>query len=529
MKCPDCNEEYDDSFSYCPYCGLKKPGDSKELEESAAGAATKIGPDKESKPEKPETATHHIGWMPIVAIVVAVMALTGWVIAGIVIGSGTSSSEADTEEVAEKLIQNISDEDYDAIISQIDGSQSPLLGVLISEALGKEPMEVITAEDADELVEQPDVLEFLRQYFASLKKDLQMGNVKSLDSRRLEPDTHYVVAVYTFGSDMAFPLMEISSKDGWKIDLCAMLTAEARGMTPIYVIESVEALLEEPTEETVEKAIKILDATEGLEDYYDLWLQPEAESLLGDEVANDLEEGKKLTPVFDDLRERADKEMEGADSDDTARPETEPIPTVPGPEVQTFTGNGPGLSQVFEIGQGLSVFHFQLAGGNNSVTLLSESGQEISKVIESAGPITGSQAMGVSPGKYLFNVQTTGGWTLGVEEPVPVAAPFPPQTYDGSGYMATPFFQTKGGPMSITMNYRGTGDFVVTIMELNGNAVYLAANETGPYEGAITVSLKSEIYYLFNVESQGPWNLGIQPVEAASDEGPQSNRSTNLE
>ncbi|MBN2167723.1 MAG: hypothetical protein JW738_00645, partial [Actinobacteria bacterium] len=66
------------------------------------------------------------------------------------------------------------------------------------------------------------------------------------------------------------------------------------------------------------------------------------------------------------------------------------------------------------------------------------------------------------------------------------------------------------GPQDISMEYNGEGDFVVTIVELGGTAVELVANEKGPYAGNKEVSLRSGIYYLFDVQADGPWLIKIE-------------------
>ena len=144
------------------------------------------------------------------------------------------------------------------------------------------------------------------------------------------------------------------------------------------------------------------------------------------------------------------------------------------------------------------------------VTLSDQSGQDLETVAETERSLTGSKAVGVPAGTYFLRVQSSGSWTIGIEKPAPVSVPFPPQSYSAGGPLATPFFQTMGGPVTVTMNYQGSGNFVVVVLESGGRAVDLAANKTGPYQGAHLVSLRSEVNYLLNVEADGPWTIDIK-------------------
>jgi len=519
VNCTGCGKEYEDSFSFCPYCGKKKREESGAEPKARACPVPRVVPaptqdpsedvpagDKTSNDDKSPTEGPHIGWIPIAAIVIAVIAVVGWVLAGVFIGSGPSTDEVDTEAVAEDVIDNVTDENYDAISGDLDNSDMPLLGLLMSEATEQDPGGILILEPDADLRDRTMTREFGEGYFASIGKYLQKGNTKSINSRKLVPESHYVVGGHSFDSDIAFPLMEINARDGWKVDLSALLLMSSGGTTSLYVINSVEALLADPTRESCDKAIEILEAASGLEEKYDLWLMPEAESLLTSETVSGLTEGKKLAQRFDGLLVKAEEVKKTAStSEDTSIGETEPQPPKP-----PITGDGDTISPPFDLDQGLVVFHFDYqAEGHFSATILTESGQQVDRLECVQGPMVGSKAVGVPAGTYVLDVKAQGPWSVGIEEPAPVAVQYPPLTYGAEGSMATPFFQTNGGPLLFTMDYAVSGDFVVTVMEAGGNSVALLANETGPFQSFKIISLRSDVNYLLNVEADGPWTMSI--------------------
>ncbi|MBK5092099.1 MAG: hypothetical protein JJE48_01100 [Actinobacteria bacterium] len=472
----------------------------------------------ESK-ETPETSpefihfkiTEHIGIMPMILIAIAVLAVAGWVLAAVFIGTGKTSAETASEDATQELIQDVTDGDYGAILEQVDTSDLPLLGLLISETTERAPEEIHIFEPDADLKKSRVAEEFVRGYFPTLKKSLSEGNIKSLDSNKLS-NGQCLVAVYSFDRPDPYPIMMIKSGDDWKLDLSAMLVMTNAGETSSYVIDSARELLKNPTEEDAARALAIMEAAEGLEEKYDLWLEPRAKSLLPVEVASGIARGKALASEFEGLLDEAKatlKKVTGSEESTESTPEPEPIP-IP-PEIKTIEGEGEQVTAPLELKQGLAIIHFEHPGaGRFTVTLMDGKGSPLGQVADYLGSVSGSQALGVAEGTYMFKVESLGPWKVGTEEPMPAQAPYPPQTFTGEGPIATPFFQTRGGPITVKMEHAVDGDFVVTIVELGGNAVALMAHEDGPFSGSKLVSLKSGIFYLLNVGTRGPWSITIE-------------------
>jgi hypothetical protein len=513
MICIGCNKDFDDSFTYCPHCGRRRSqagGGKEPYEDSSALESARPSRTAETGEgdEGGKTGSQTIGWVPVVAIAVAVIAVIGWVMAGVFLKTGPTSDEADTERLAEQLIDNITDKNCDAVFDQLSTDENSLLGILVSESLQSGPKEILTLDSDTDLKENRVTRDFIESYFTSRRKDLTKGNVKSLDSRKLEEGEYYVVAVYSFGRETAYPLMEVKTGDGWKIDMSALLVRDDKGAASQYVIDSVEALLSDPSRENARKAIDILKASEGLEAKYDLWLRPESTSLLDAEEISGVTQGKRLTDRFEGLMikaEEVEKRSTGKSDEADVEPSPEATPRPP------LTGEGTMVTAPFELEQGLVVFHMEYQGSDEfSAILMSPDGVTMKRLTDSTGPLTGSQAVGVSGGQYTIQVQASGGWTIGIDESVPTEVSYPPQTWSGAGPFATPFFQTGGGPLLVRMEYQGWGPFVVTVMEIGGNSVALLANEWGSFEGSTVVSLRSEVTYLLNVEAEGDWSITVE-------------------
>ncbi len=512
MKCPNCDKECEEFRECCPHCGksTKAPEPPPPATSGPPGVSGGSKPDEEKPEQVRFKLSDHMGRTTMVLIVIAVLAVAGWVLAAIFIGTGNISDETSVETATERLIEYVTDGDYDSILRAIDMSDPQLLGILISETTERSPQEIVIYQPDVELVSSRIAGEFIRSYFPTLKTSLAKSNIDYLDSQKLS-DGQYLVAVHSFDRPEPFPLIMIKSGDTWKLDLNAMLVMDNDGQTSRYVTDSVRALLAEPNKENASKAVAIMDSVISLDQKYDLWLEPAAKALLPVEVANGISRGKKLISGFPDLREEAEAALEEVSGSKEPSTEPEPEPTPIPPEMVTIEGEGSQVTDKFDLKQGLATIHFDHEReGRFRLTILDSEEQPLGQVADYYGEISGSQAVGLAEGTYALKVETRGPWTVGVEEPTPAQAPYPPQSFNGEGPVATPFFQTKGGPVSFKMEHGGNSGFVVTVIELGGNAAALMANASGPFQASKLVSLKAGIFYLLNVEATGPWAITIE-------------------
>jgi len=200
-----------------------------------------------------------------------------------------------------------------------------------------------------------------------------------------------------------------------------------------------------------------------------------------------------------------------ADTQPSAPPATPPAAPAQ-PEVRTLQGSGNQATQAFNLRGGLAIFHMQgTSSGNFAVELMSQATGQLDALLANViGNYSGSQAIGVSPGTYVFNITSEGPWTIGIEEPRPTTAASTPQTFSGSTPMASGFFTASNGLATFTMNHQGDGNFSVQVFDTEGNMVDLPANEIGPYQGSQAVSLGAGDIYILNVEANGPWSVQVQ-------------------
>jgi hypothetical protein len=127
----------------------------------------------------------------------------------------------------------------------------------------------------------------------------------------------------------------------------------------------------------------------------------------------------------------------------TQPPATEAPTTAPlaAPRPQTISGRGKTATKAFRVTDGMTVFRFQHRGQSNFIVgLLTSRGEEIDNLVNEIGTINGSTARAVEAGRYLFNVEADGPWSIRIEQPRPGSGRGLPTTARGKG-RAPAFFQ----------------------------------------------------------------------------------------
>lgn len=97
-------------------------------------------------------------------------------------------------------------------------------------------------------------------------------------------------------------------------------------------------------------------------------------------------------------------------------------------------------------------------------------------------------------------------------EPEPEPEPQPKRIIlSGSGPEATRPFQLEPGLTVIFMQHQGNGNFIVDLLDENGNSVAPmgVANVIGPFEGSIPVQITQGGQHLLDVQNAGQWQIGI--------------------
>ncbi len=176
----------------------------------------------------------------------------------------------------------------------------------------------------------------------------------------------------------------------------------------------------------------------------------------------------------------------------------------------TLSGSGQQATQQFTLQQGLSVFTMQNSGQSNFIVhLLNSSGNTVEGLANVIGSFSGSQAVKISvQGSYLLNVDSDGPWTITITQPRTTSAPSS-ANLSGRGPEATAFFSLSSGLHMFAFTHDGSSNFIVHLLDKNGNSVESLVNEIGAYSGSKAEYISSGIY-LLNVEADGNWAVQIQ-------------------
>jgi len=198
----------------------------------------------------------------------------------------------------------------------------------------------------------------------------------------------------------------------------------------------------------------------------------------------------------------------------TATPVPPPPPTatpVPPPAGHTLSGQGQQATQTFQLVGGLAVFRMTHSGGSNFIVwLMNDRGEEVELLANEIGSFSGAVAVGVEAGNYLLDITADGPWTVRIEEPRPVSAPPPPQTFTGRGQDISPFFGLSAGLARFTMTHDGASNFIVWLLDANGEPVDLLVNEIGPFNGSKAAGIDVGRIYLLNITADGNWVINVE-------------------
>ena len=94
-----------------------------------------------------------------------------------------------------------------------------------------------------------------------------------------------------------------------------------------------------------------------------------------------------------------------------------------------------------------------------------------------------------------------------------VGAPLPPKPtadyFSGSTDTATEFIYIEQNIFGISATHDGSSNFVVWLVDINGNEIDLLFNEIGNYEGSHYIPVVQGLY-AFNIDAGGSWTLTIE-------------------
>ncbi len=184
----------------------------------------------------------------------------------------------------------------------------------------------------------------------------------------------------------------------------------------------------------------------------------------------------------------------------------------PAPQPINLSGSNQQATQQFQLQAGLSVFTYSYSGSGNFIAyLMDNNGNEITSVANTIGSSNGSIAVNIpSAGSYLINVQAAqGSWNFNITQPRPSTAPST-TSFNGNGQQATSLFYLSSGLHVFQTSNSGSGNFIVYLLDQNGNVVDSVANSIGSSNGSQAEGIDSSGIYLLSVQSEGSWTISIQ-------------------
>lgn len=108
---------------------------------------------------------------------------------------------------------------------------------------------------------------------------------------------------------------------------------------------------------------------------------------------------------------------------------------------------------------------------------------------------------------------TTQAPTTTTTEPPPA-----PQQFEGSGNQAVGPFPLEGAIAVFTFSHQGSANFIIEILDANGETVDFAANEIGSIEQASSASGLRAGEYLMEITASGAWTVTIEQPQPSTGE-----------
>jgi len=185
-------------------------------------------------------------------------------------------------------------------------------------------------------------------------------------------------------------------------------------------------------------------------------------------------------------------------------------PAQPEPDRIDLAGRGDYASDNITLETGLALFVMTHTGqANFIVELLGRDGQMVALLANDIGGYEGSVPQGVTEGEYVLSIQADGDWNLSILQPRPSSGTLPPLKQEGTGdYFIGPV-QLSQGLARFELSHDGDANFIVTLMNRDGEWVDLLANEIGSYSGSKAVRVPYAGVYWLGIEADGAWTATV--------------------
>jgi hypothetical protein len=198
-------------------------------------------------------------------------------------------------------------------------------------------------------------------------------------------------------------------------------------------------------------------------------------------------------------------------------PPAEATPTpAPQPVVLEFSGYGDEATELFRLDSGLIRCSYRHDGESNFIVyLLDDEGDAVALLANEIGACDGSSADSIrSAGDYLLSVTGDGNWSFVCEAtgPAEQAAARQPSVVlelSGLGDEASQLFHLDSGLLRCGYTHDGESNFIVYLLDEQGESVALLANEIGGCEGSSGSGVGAAGNYLLDVTGDGNWTITL--------------------
>ena len=85
-----------------------------------------------------------------------------------------------------------------------------------------------------------------------------------------------------------------------------------------------------------------------------------------------------------------------------------------------------------------------------------------------------------------------------------------PVTLSGNGQMASAFFDLNAGLVIFSLTHDGRSNFIVWLLDNQGQNVKLLVNDAGPFDGSTAIGIDQGGVHILDVDSDGAWTVTIE-------------------
>jgi len=177
---------------------------------------------------------------------------------------------------------------------------------------------------------------------------------------------------------------------------------------------------------------------------------------------------------------------------------------------KSFSGEGMMVTDFIKVEEGLAVFNFTHDGDSNFIVhLLDDGGDVVGYLANQIGEYEGSIAEYVDEGTYVVCIDADGEWTMDFDQ-VDFDESTSDTSFSGEGNTATQVFHVgTAGLKTFDLSHSGDSNFIVHLLDSDGDTVAYLANAIGDYSGSTAEYLDAGDY-IMNVQADGDWDISIE-------------------